>query len=223
MENGPRPRTTGEPASWLPSFKALACAAIAGILLLAVAVREDHPPQPSSAQARSSSALPAPHAAPVRTVVRPLPESDPVRLMIPAIGVNAPMTRLELDDTGALLPPPADEPGLAGWYGAGTAPGAVGTAVAAGHVDTPMGPGVFYRLGALTKGDTVEVVREDGRTAVFSVDAVEVHDKSDFPDDQVYGDSDRPELRVITCGGDYSSSTGYQGNVVVYATLSAVR
>jgi hypothetical protein len=224
MENGHRPGSAEGPASLVPSFKVLACAAIAGILLLANAVRDEQPPQPSAAQAaRSAAALPAPRATPAPTAASALPPSDPVRMLIPAIGVNAPMTPLELDDTGALQPPPPDEPALAGWYGRGTAPGAVGTAVTAGHVDTPMGPGVFYRLGALTKGDTVEVMREDGRTAVFTVDAVEVHDRDDFPDDKVYGDSGRPELRVITCGGAYSRGTGYQGNVVVYATLSAVR
>jgi hypothetical protein len=207
----------------VPSFKVLTCAAVAGILLVAHAARDEQPPQPSPAQARSAAALPAPRATPAPAEVRGLPPSDPVRILIPAIGVNAPLTPLELDDTGALQPPPADEPALAGWYGRGTPPGAVGTAVTAGHVDTPMGPGVFYRLGALTKGDTVEVMREDGRTAVFTVDAVEVHDRNDFPDDKVYGDSERPELRVITCGGAYSRGTGYQGNVVVYATLSAVR
>jgi sortase (surface protein transpeptidase) len=224
MENGHRPGSAEGPASLIPSFKVLACAAIAGILLVANAVRDEQPPQPSAAQAaRSAAALPAPRATPAPTTAPALPPSDPVRMLIPAIGVNAPMTPLELDDTGALQPPPAGEPALAGWYGRGTAPGAVGTAVAAGHVDTPMGPGVFYRLGALTKGDTVEVMREDGRTAVFTVDAVEVHDRDDFPDDKVYGDSGRPELRVITCGGAYSRGTGYQGNVVVYATLTAVR
>ncbi|MFJ8076821.1 class F sortase [Streptomyces sp. NPDC096176] len=205
------------------------CALIAGVLLVANAVRDDQPPQPTPAQARSVSvqddrpARPAPRETPKPTGVPGLVPSDPVRMMIPAIGVNAPVSGLELDHTGTLQVPPADQPGLAGWYRDGTAPGAVGTAITAGHVYTPMGPGVFYRLGALTKGDTVEIVREDHRTAVFTVDAVEVHDKRDFPDEKVYGDSDRPELRVITCGGDYSRSTGYEGNVVVYATLSAVR
>jgi hypothetical protein len=52
---------------------------------------------------------------------------------------------------------------------------------------------------------------------------VEVYDKKKFPDEKVYGSSDRPELRVITCGGGYTKRTGYQGNVVVFATLSAVK
>ncbi|MFE6129623.1 class F sortase [Streptomyces sp. NPDC056437] len=219
MDNCPRASGADAPSPGVPSFKLLACAAIIGALLVGNAMRDDRPPQPSSAHARPSSTQPALRHAPERSAVRPLPPSDPVRLLIPDIGVDAPMMPLELDSEGTLETPPADNPGMAGWYADGTAPGAVGTAVTAGHVDTPLGPGVFYQLGALEQGDTIEVVREDRRTAVFTVDAVEVHDKADFPDEKVYGNSGRPELRVITCGGDYSKGTGYQGNIVVYATL----
>ncbi|WP_153182647.1 class F sortase, partial [Streptomyces sp. E2N166] len=119
--------------------------------------------------------------------------------------------------------PPAEEENLAGWYEAGTTPGETGTAIVAGHVDNAEGPAVFYRLGALEKGATIEVDRRDGGVAVFTVDAVEVYAAKDFPDEKVYGAANRPELRVITCGGDYSRSTGYQGNVVVFAHLTGGR
>jgi hypothetical protein len=224
MESGHR--TEDPPQSFTPSVKVLACALVAGAVLVINGARDDQPPQPSAAQAFSTSVRPAPSgtapAVPL-PAVRPLPPSDPVRLRIPAIGVDAPMTRLDLDPAGALRPPPAEQPGLAGWYGDGTAPGSVGTAVTAGHVDTRTGPGVFHELGALTKGDTIEISRADERTAVFTVDAAEVYDKEEFPDEKVYGSSDLPELRVITCGGGYSKRTGYQGNVVIYATLTAVK
>ncbi|TQK52941.1 sortase family protein [Streptomyces sp. SLBN-118] len=174
------------------------------------------------------TAKPLPNVRPLLTAkplptVKPLPPSDPVRLRVPAIDVDAPMTRLGLDAAGALRPPPADSPGLAGWYGDGTAPGSTGTAVTTGHVDTRAGPAVFHDLGALTKGDTIEISRADQRTAVFTVDALEVYEKKKFPDKKVYGSSGRPELRLITCGGEYTKSTGYQGNLVVYATLTAVK
>ncbi|MFF3448559.1 class F sortase [Streptomyces sp. NPDC002667] len=180
------------------------------------------PPQPSAGQAFSapSAGRPGSRAHPAAP---PLPRSEPVRLRIPAIGVNASLARLGLDRTGALRPPPEGDPGVAGWYGGGTAPGSRGTAVTTGHVDTRAGsPGVFYRLGAVTKGEAVEISRSDGRTAVFTVDAVEVYDKDSFPARKVYGGSGRPELRVITCGGP-AGDGGYRGNVVVYATLTAVR
>ncbi|MEV6192040.1 class F sortase [Streptomyces sp. NPDC051920] len=180
------------------------------------------PPQPSADQAFPTppAGLAAP---PAHSAAPPLPRSEPVRIRIPAIGVNASLARLGLDRAGALRPPPDDDPGVAGWYGGGTAPGSRGTAVTTGHVDTREGStGVFYRLGAVTKGETIEIDRADGRTAVFTVDAVEVYDKDRFPDRKVYGSSSRPELRVITCGGG-AGEGGYRGNVVVYATLTGAR
>jgi sortase (surface protein transpeptidase) len=133
------------------------------------------------------------------------------------------MARVGLDAAGAPRTPPPGKPGLAGWYGDGTAPGSAGTAIATGHVDTPTGdPGVFYNLGALTEGATIEISREDRRTAVFTVRAVELYDRKKFPSKKVYGSSGRPELRLNTCGGSYTKRTGYLSNVVVYATLTGV-
>ncbi|MEU3416199.1 class F sortase [Streptomyces sp. NPDC006658] len=189
----------------------------AGAVLLISGVHDEEPPRPS-AQALSASAHPAP-----APTVRPLPPADPDRIRIAAIGVDAPMTRVGLSATGALRTPPPDEPGLAGWYGDGIAPGSAGTAVVTGHVDTPAGdPGVFYDLGALAEGSTIEIHRADRRTAVFTVRAIELYDKEQFPSKKVYGGSGRPELRLITCGGGYTKDTGYLGNVVVYATLTSV-
>ncbi|MGV9578734.1 class F sortase [Streptomyces sp. NPDC003509] len=178
-------------------------------------------PAAPRADGPAGSALESP--APGRPAVKPLAPSTPLRLRIPAIKVDAPMTKLALNAAGALVPPPDNNPVLAGWYAGGTVPGAVGTAVTAGHVDTSLGPGVFQRLGAVRKGATVEIVRADGRTAVFTVYAVEVYGKKAFPDRKVYGPSARPELRVITCGGDYDRKTGYQDNVVVFAAMTASR
>ncbi|WUO17888.1 class F sortase [Streptomyces sp. NBC_00289] len=200
---------------------------VAGTLLVTGALHDGQPPQPSVGQAFSPPAAPtvgrtvAPAAG---SVVQPLQPSAPLRLRIPTIGVDAPVSKLDLDASGALQPPPADHPGLAGWYGGGPPPGSVGTAVTTGHVDLPNGQrGVFYGLGSVAKGNTIEVDRADRRTALFTVDAVEVYDKERFPDDKVYGSSGRAELRVITCGGGYTKHSGYQGNVVVYATLTGVR
>ncbi|NGO12035.1 class F sortase, partial [Streptomyces sp. HC44] len=191
-----------------------------GVWLLRTGAEAYAPPQPSAAQGRSGT-----HSgthfgtSEGRLSVAALPASPPSRIRIPAIGVNAPMQGLGLTPRGSLDVPPASRRNLAGWYAAGATPGERGTAIVAGHVDNADGPAVFYRLGALRKADTIEVSRRDGTVALFSVDAVEVHDARDFPDDQVYGASRRAELRVITCGGGYSEGTGYRGNVVVYAHL----
>ncbi|MFC5955857.1 class F sortase [Streptomyces pratens] len=196
-----------------------------GLWLLGDGAATNAPPQPSAAQAHS---VPAEDGAghgsgrPLEQATA-LPPSPPDRIRIPTIGVDAPLTGLGLTGTGSLDVPPPERTNLAGWYEAGTTPGETGTAVVAGHVDNADGPAVFYSLGALRKGGTVEVDRRDGTTAVFTVYAVEVYDARDFPDEKVYSAANRPELRIITCGGDYSRTTGYRGNVVVYAHLTGSR
>ncbi|MEG8275553.1 class F sortase [Streptomyces sp. AHA2] len=193
-----------------------------GAWLLREGTAPQGPPQPSAAQAGAGRDRGGGREDP-RTAVPALPPSPPRRIRVPAIGVDAPLTGLALTRTGSLDVPPATRPDLAGWYEAGTTPGERGTAIVAGHVDNADGPAVFYRLGALARGSTIEVDRRDGRVAVFTVDAVEVYDARDFPDEKVYGPARRPELRVITCGGGWSRGTGYRGNVVVFAHLTGSR
>lgn len=95
--------------------------------------------------------------------------------------------------------------------------------MAVGHLDTDSGPAVFAGLTELRRGRLVEIRRADGRTAVYAVDAVKSYEKDRFPNDEVYGARGRPELRLITCGGDYDRRTGYSGNVVVFAHLVKIR
>ncbi|WP_225826605.1 class F sortase [Streptomyces naphthomycinicus] len=176
------------------------------------------PPQPASAAAPDARATlgtfaPAPAS---------LPFSVVQRVRIPAIQVDAPVVPVGLDADGWVAAPPPDSPGLAGWFTGAVSPGEKGTAVVVGHVDNKQGPAVFYGLGALKKGNQVEVLRQDGRTAVFEIYGVEVFEKNNFPGDRVYGSKGTPELRVITCGGGFSKQNGYDGNVVVFARLVAV-
>lgn len=174
------------------------------------------PPRPTAGQGKAWSD-PASDTAPV---VSSLPESVPVRIGIPSIGVDVPLTGLGRNEAGGLNAPPPANAKLAGWDAAGITPGSTGTAVIAAHVDTRKGPAAFYGLGALKKGAKIKVPREDGLTAHFVIDGVEEYEKDDFPSSRVYGQRARPELRLITCGGSFSKENGYSGNVVVYAHLT---
>ncbi|MFC8915668.1 class F sortase [Streptomyces sp. NPDC047821] len=196
----------------------IAIAACVGLWLIQNGSTDHTPPVPTAAEAFAAG----PHQH-TDAAADPLPASAPVRVRIPEIGVDAPVMRLGLAPDGSLEVPPSGNPDIAGWYKDGTPPGAKGTAIVVGHVDNADGPAVFYALGALKKGHRVEVDRRDGRTAVFTIDAIEVYENEDFPDRKVYGPADRAELRVITCGGAFDEKTGYQGNVVAYAHLIGVR
>ncbi|MFE5401894.1 class F sortase [Streptomyces sp. NPDC056580] len=180
------------------------------------------PPQPASAAAADSRATPDQDPSAVTAAVTPLGFSPVDRVRIPAIRVDAPVQPVGLDTQGWVGAPPPENPNLAGWFTGAVSPGEKGTAVIVGHVDNQQGPAVFYGLGALKKGNRVEVRRQDGKTAVFEIYDVEVFAKSGFPGNRVYGSKGDPELRVITCGGGFTKQHGYDGNVVVFARLVAV-
>uniref|UniRef100_UPI0035A67730 class F sortase n=1 Tax=Streptomyces ipomoeae TaxID=103232 RepID=UPI0035A67730 len=181
----------------------------------------------ATATARSTSGKPASSAGPAQPAKparpAPLPPSPPKTLAIPYLGIKAPVMGLQLDRERRLPAPPDDKPELVGWYSAGPAPGGPGTAVVVGHRDTRTGPAVFAALEMIKPGRIVEVRRADGRIAVYTVDAVRTYEKSRFPDEVVYGLRNRPELRLITCGGTYDRRKGYASNVVVFAHLTATR
>jgi hypothetical protein len=45
--------------------------------------------------------------------------------------------------------------------------------------------------------------------------------KTNFPTEQVYGDTTDAELRLITCGGAFDRTTrNYVDNIIIYARLS---
>jgi sortase (surface protein transpeptidase) len=156
---------------------------------------------------------------PIAAVSRPdtPPVAVPVALTIPSIGVQTPLIRLGLTASGALEVPPTTS--VAGWYTGSPRPGAIGSAVIAGHIDSYTGPGVFFRLAQLRPGDRVYVRRADGTLAVFRVDLVRMYAKDRFPTRAVYGPAPVPELRLITCGGTFDYALrSYLSNVVVYGT-----
>ncbi|MFD0021344.1 class F sortase [Streptomyces sp. NPDC058382] len=179
------------------------------------------PPQPASAVGDPSGSAGA-GAWPKGPPPAPLSRSLPERITIPSIGVDAPVGRVGLGADGWIGVPPLTDANLAAWYDGSVTPGEPGTSVVVGHVDNEAGPAVFYGVGALDKGRRIEIHRADGRTAVFSVYAVEVVSKADFPAERVYADAAEPELRVLTCGGGFSRKAGYDGNVVAYARLTSV-
>ncbi|QOV36961.1 class F sortase [Streptomyces ferrugineus] len=152
---------------------------------------------------------------------RALGRSTPVRLRIPAIDVDTPVIRLGLAADGTVQVPPITADDRAGWYRHSPTPGQVGPSVILGHVTVgAFGDGVFRRLPELRRGDRIVARREDGTSAEFAVSAVRTVAKADFPAEEVYGDVDRPELRLITCGGPRTGDE-YRDNVIVFATLTS--
>ena len=157
-----------------------------------------------------------PPARPVTLAAAEPAGAAPTRVRVPSVGVDSTLARLGTDAAGALVPP--EDFGQAGWFTGGPAPGEVGPAVLAGHVDSWTGPAVFFRLDEVSVGAEVLVDRADGTTVRFAVTRVERYAKDAFPTEDVYGPTTGAELRLVTCGGAFDRARrSYLDNVVVYA------
>lgn len=143
----------------------------------------------------------------------------PIGIRIPVISVDADMIPLGIRDDGS-IEVPADF-SRTGWWADGPEPGETGPSVVLGHVDSRTGPAVFYSLTDLAPGDEVIIDRADGSSVTYRVDRIEQHSKDRFPTQAVYGDTPDPELRLVTCGGDFDrSERSYRDNIVVFARMA---
>jgi len=180
-------------------------------------------PRPTPTGPRLSG-LPTASGTPKPITPLVLAASAPLAIKIPSIGVQSTLVQLGLNPDKSIEVPSLDDPdSKAGWYKYSPTPGQIGPTVILGHVDSAKyGPGVFFKLGALQPGATVEVTLTDRIVAVFTVDKVGAYPKSAFPSTAVYGTIDHPGLRLITCGGTFDPAAGsYESNIVAYATLTA--
>lgn len=148
----------------------------------------------------------------------PAPVADPVRLVIPAIGVNAPVIPLGLNPDKSLATPDLHHVDQVGWFKLGPKPGEVGPAVLDAHVDGYGKQGAFFHLRNLREGDEIQVKETNGTTVRFTVTSVETDLKSSFPTAKVYHDVDHPTVALITCGGSYDPAhRNYLSNVIAFA------
>lgn len=168
------------------------------------------------------SPVSTPAAAPAKSVA-PMARSLPVRVTIPSASIDTgPILKLGLAADGTVEVPSVAQAARIGWYSKGVTPGELGPAVLIGHYDTVKGPAVLRNVGRIKQGTRITVARADGSAAVFSVRTVEQVDKDAFPTAKVYGDTPRPELRLITCGG--AIENGHRpDNIIIYGDLVSAK
>ena len=145
---------------------------------------------------------------------------NPAVIRIPRLEVEASIIPLGLQEDGSIEVP--EDPDQAGWWLGGPEPGETGPAVILGHVDSQEeGPAVFFYLQYLDPGDEIHIDRVDGSTITYVVESTERHHKDEFPTDAVYGPTEQPTLRLVTCGGDFDFGVRtYEDNVIVFASLA---
>ena len=167
-----------------------------------------------------SVGLPAGRAA----VTMPLGPAATVALRVPSIGLDT-QELAELGQTPDRRLEVPDDATTVGHYSDGASAGERGPAIYSSHVVYRGVEGGFAHLAEVRAGDQVLVQRADQVTVVYRVDRVDQVDKDSFPTEAVYGPTAGPQLRLITCGGDFDTDAdSYTDNVVVYGTaLEAYR
>jgi sortase (surface protein transpeptidase) len=180
---------------------------------------------PSVVAAPASASRPAPTASPTpdqalaqaRAIVAPA--AAPTRLIVPSINVNAAIEPVGEDSQGRMGVP--SQAANVAWYKLGAAPGDVGDAVIAGHLDWTSGPAVFWYLGRLHSGDKITVQRADGSSVGFVIDSSTTVPYT-APTDSLFTRDGPPSLTLITCAGVWDQQRGtYLQRLVVHATLAA--
>ncbi|MGC5615872.1 class F sortase [Georgenia sp. Z1491] len=151
-----------------------------------------------------------------------MPASEPARIEIPSLGVSSEVMDLGRQENGVIEVPPYNLGSPAGWYVHSPTPGEAGPSVVLGHRNgSEGGPGIFADLPRTEVGDTVEVTREDGSVATFTVYRTEQFYQQEFPTLDVYGNTAGPEIRLITCDGLNPETGQLEDNFIVYAALDA--
>lgn len=196
--------------------------AVVGLLVMAWAVlgliRDHHSPGDFG-----TTTGPAPGYPPAGTAATPVsadaagPAVPPVTLVVPVIGVQAPVRPVDTLD-GALAVP--DDPGQIGWWSGSALPGSAnGTVVLDGHVDSIAGPGALFRLTDLRAGDVITVATASGRPVTYAVTGRRVFAKTAGLPTDVFAQDTGPRLAIITCGGAFDPATrSYRDNIVVFAS-----
>lgn len=164
----------------------------------------------------------APTTLPPTTAPPPPPEPTvpppgvPIRIQIPALGIDDAVIPVGLEDDGAMEVPPAE---LAGWYRYGVAPGSDrGSAVIAAHVDYENRPGVFIELSRLDVGADVTVLDDTGAPTTYRVIERWQVNKDLLPIEELFRRDGDHILTLITCGGAFDrSARSYDDNIVVRA------
>ena len=153
-----------------------------------------------------------PAAAPDVTAVQ-----VPVRLLIPALGVNAPVLPTGVQVGGSLAIP--TDPSNIGWWAGGGFPGEpTGAVILVGHINSAaLGPGALLRLQDVRPGTLVTVIAS-GRAFRYRVVALRAYPKANLPVTAVFSQQVAARLVIVSCGGPFDASTGhYLDNIVAYA------
>ena len=147
--------------------------------------------------------------------------SDPVRLIIPSLHINAAVQYVGVKADGSMGTP--NNFTDVAWYKYGTTPGQLGSAVIDGHVDNGLGlDGVFKHLQDIQVGADIFVQEKDGQQLHFKVIDIETYPYKNVPLQTVFAQTDAARLNLVTCEGVWvPNGKTYDHRLVVYTELQS--
>ncbi len=127
--------------------------------------------------------------------------------------------KIGLKNDGELQAPSSWE--TTGWYTRSAKPGQMGAIIIDGHYDTDTAsPAAFWVLKSAKLNDKVSIKDELGRDFTYRVVNIFFVDIQDPQRIQVFQESGKAELILITCGGVWNEKEGtYNKRLVVKAEL----
>ncbi len=169
----------------------------------------------------SPTPSPMPSATPAVPYATPTPDEFeaagvPVRMAIPAIGVDAAIEQVGRRPNNEIDVPKL--PANVAWFVESARPGQAGKpSVVAGHLDSRTGPAVFWDLRKLVPGDELVVTYANGARYVFVVEDKERYFADRTPTQKLLGKNPRRMLNLITCDGAWDSGrASYLQRLAVY-------
>ncbi|MBA2678905.1 MAG: class F sortase [Ktedonobacteraceae bacterium] len=142
-------------------------------------------------------------------------------LIIPTIGINAPIEPVGVLADGNLAVPTQKPWEGVGWYRYGPYPGDQGSAVIDGHLDRPGGgAAVFWKLRNLHSGDSVMVVNPGEKLLQFRVLKMKYYTPDNAPLHAIFDNRTGTFLNLITCAGNWIPSQHQTTlRLVIYTVL----
>lgn len=144
---------------------------------------------------------------------------QPVKITIPSANIESSIERVGIDAAGKMAAP--SSPKIVSWYQFGGLPGENGNVVLSGHKDSALGPGVFYTLENIKKGNPITITDAKSNTFTYKAVSTQIVNSENLPIKEIFADQKKDKnLYLITCAGTFDFfRKAYDKRVLVKAQI----
>lgn len=184
-----------------------------GMLVSGAYVWQANTVSPPAEPIRRSTIAPKAHAS--QPILRSLTPSEPKRLQIDALNIDANIMPTGQTKSGEMESP--KDRLTTGWYKYGYLPGSLGNAVIAGHSWHTTGRGIFASLDTIKHGDTIRLTTETS-IQEYAVTETKTFDANHPLTEDIFGPSIKARLNLVTCTGAWNGETKrYEDRFIVFS------